>query len=472
MYNIYNSLLTTAQAFPYQLAIKDEFGEISYQVLFEETEKLKSDLKKLNIARGDKIGVLCNDNRHFIICLYASVATGALVMPISLQQNIHEIRDNINEAGLQYLLGTQNDLALEYKHVLEVMPYTVFKTGIPANGSLLEVVPNPAFMRFTSGTTAKAKGVVLSHESVLERINAANELLEIDNNDRVLWLLPMAYHFVVSIVLYIHRGASIIVNNDFFAEGILKTIQGNQASFFYGSPVHIKLLAAYPASVDISSLRMVISTTAGISSEACQIFKNKYHLAVSQAFGIIEIGLPIINNSSQHKHPEAVGYTLPAYHTEVLNDDFEPVALGHLGVLGVKGPGMFDAYLNPLILRAEVLQNGWFVTGDIAVKNEDGLIFIKGRKKEVMNVHGNKVFPGEVEAVLNRYEGVEVSRVFAKQHPLVGEVIEAEVIINGEFEEEKIIEHCHEYLSTFKVPKRIRKVDNIERTGSGKIKRH
>jgi long-chain acyl-CoA synthetase len=149
MYNIYNSLLTTAQAFPYQLAIKDEFGEISYQVLFEETEKLKSDLKKLNIARGDKIGVLCNDNRHFIICLYASVATGAVVMPISLQQNIHEIRDNINEAGLQYLVGTQNDLALEYKHVLEVMPYTVFKTGISANGSLLEVVPNPAFMRFT-----------------------------------------------------------------------------------------------------------------------------------------------------------------------------------------------------------------------------------------------------------------------------------------------------------------------------------
>jgi acyl-coenzyme A synthetase/AMP-(fatty) acid ligase len=165
---------------------------------------------------------------------------------------------------------------------------------------------------------------------------------------------------------------------------------------------------------------------------------------------------------------------LPAYRVEVLGDDGKMVSPGTTGHLVMRGPGMFDAYLFPFRLRREVLSEGWFHTGDLAVKDEHGLISLMGRKKSMINVAGNKVFPEEVESVLNRHPAVSVSRVSGFQHPLLGECVAAEVVLKPGTDatgSEALRNYCLEHLSSYKVPQRIEIVQDLPMTGSGKIKR-
>ena len=166
-----------------------------------------------------------------------------------------------------------------------------------------------------------------------------------------------------------------------------------------------------------------------------------------------------------------MGYALPDYEVEIVNDEGGVQSPGVIGHLAMRGPGMFDAYLEPPKGRGEVMQNGWFMTGDLASKQPDGLIKIEGRKKSMINVSGNKVFPEEVEAVLNQHKAVHLSRVSGFQHRFLGECVQAEVMLeNGqEVDVESLIGFCRERLSTYKVPQKIQFVKELPMTDSGKI---
>ena len=221
------------------------------------------------------------------------------------------------------------------------------------------------------------------------------------------------------------------------------------------------------------SLKKVISTTTAISPAVCKQFEAAYNLPVSQAFGIIEVGLPIINLQQSSEHPEAVGIALPAFTVSILDDAYKVVSIGEVGHLAIKGPGMFDGYLSPPTTREEILKDGWFLTGDLASLSTDGLIEIKGRTKNIINVSGNKVFPNEVEEVINSYPSILNSKVYGQKHPLMGELVCADIMLvtKDGFDEEDLINYCRQALSSFKVPQRIVIVDHIEMTASGKIKR-
>jgi acyl-CoA synthetase (AMP-forming)/AMP-acid ligase II len=146
-----------------------------------------------------------------------------------------------------------------------------------------------------------------------------------------------------------------------------------------------------------------------------------------------------------------------------------------MGQLAIKGPGMFDAYLDPALRRCDVLQKGWFLTGDLAQQDKEGFVTIMGRSKAMINVGGNKVFPEEVEAVINQHPNVAASKVSARPHSQLGEVIHADVVCNEDsidIDPEQIIAFCRSHLNSFKVPNSISFVATIEHTTSGKIYRH
>lgn len=475
--NVYQTLVASSTIWPHNIAVVDEFGTLTFSELYKQTEKLKENLIDYGVQSGQGIGLLIKNNRYFLIGLYAGIGCGAVVMPISPQQKKEEIDNATHQAKLHYLLSDREDLYTNKQGSFEInlfeQPLFIGNTKKSKIEITVGFIRNPAVMRFTSGTTGEAKCVVLSHQSVIERIEAANEGLKLSQSDRVVWVLSMAYHFIVSIMLYVRYGVGIIICNDFLAESILEHIRQHNATMLYASPMHIRLLASYPKETSIPSLKQIISTTSSISSSICNAFKSKYKLSVMQAFGIIEVGLPIINTDRSEDHPEAVGYGLSAYEIGILNEDLKPLPNGEIGLLAIKGPGMFDGYLSPVTVRDDVLKNGWFLTGDYASHSTDGLIEIKGRKKVVINVSGNKVFPTEVEEVLNAYPGIVLSKVFGQPHALLGEVVVADLILekNFAFEEDALIHHCRQMLSSFKVPHRINIVEHIEMTDSGKIKR-
>ena len=471
----YSTLLHAKDSWPELPAIYDEYGVMSFSELFEEVEYLKKELIKLGLSQGSCTGVMARNSRNFIVAIFAVLGTGSAVMPMSHQLKEAEISQILKEAELNFILDDlngANPIEKENKIIpLKINALRFNSTG--RSGTFAAHVENAAFMRFTSGTTGNAKGVIISHKSAIERIEAANKMLNLGTSDCVIWVLPIAYHFVVSILLYIRYGAAIAIVKDFLPQNIVDITNLYKGTLLYASPMQIRLLSRIQEQVSMPSLEHVISTSATISPDICNAFKNKYSIPVSQAYGIIEIGLPIINYDKSNEHPDAVGFALPDYIVEILDEKgnvLEPNKIGHLAI---KGPGMFDAYLNPPLKRNEVLENGFFLTADYASKSIEGLIKVEGRQLSMINVSGNKVFPEEVEGVLETIPEIKQARIIGVPHPLMGQVVQAEIVLHtGTYiDSEEVLTYCRKRLSTFKIPQKLVIVNSLPMTGSGKIKR-
>ena len=476
--NVYDILNDAAEKWGSHPAIFDEFGPLTFRELKQEADQLKDQLKAHGVKKGNALGVMARNSRQFIIGIFAGLGCGAVVMPISHQQKSSEIDNILHESKLHFIIDDHSGVNPTNQNTQELAMSTgsfrFAATGINKSSAFAPHIQNPAFIRFTSGTTGRSKGVIISHKSVLERIEAANKALQLGPEDTVIWVLPMAYHFVVSIVLYIRFGAAIAITKDFLANTIIDYTNRFNGTLLYAAPMHIRMLAGDNSGANLSSLKMVISTSAGISLEACNAFKDRFNIDVSQAYGIIEIGLPMINYKKSTEYPDAVGHALPDYQVEMLDENLKILPAGQIGKLAIKGPGMFDGYLSPPQIRKDILQKGWFMTGDLASKTEGGLVKVEGREKSMINVSGNKVFPEEVEAVLNSHPLVNLSRIYGNKHPLLGEIVEAEVILklDSEISVEELLSYCRQKLSTYKVPQIVKFVKEIEMTGSGKVIRH
>ena len=458
--SVYQIIEKSAASWPGHVAIRDARGTLTYSQLQKKIEELKTSLRSQGINPGMGVGVMGQNSREFIITAFAVLGCGACVMPMSQQLQRDEVETIVNRAGLHAILNEQDNWKLTL-------------TRIERDNKFAGMVENPAFVRFTSGTTGASKGVVISGESVIERIEAANKALLLSSEDVVIWVLPMSFHFIVSIVLYLNVGATIAICPDFTAESILDCCIKNEGTMLYAAPMHVKLLATDQSKQNMPSMRTVISTSSGISLEDCMAFKERYGISITQAYGIIEVGLPLINTIENLNNPDAIGHALPDFNVEILNEQLEVQQAGEIGQLAMKGPGMFSAYLSPESTIEEVLQNGWFLTGDLAIKDAHGLVKITGRQNSVINVSGNKVFPEEVEHVLNSNKAVEVSKVYGARHALLGEVVQAEVVlVEGlAIDQEELYAYCTERLSIFKVPKKFEFVSSLKMTGSGKVSR-
>lgn len=475
---VYEILKEAALKWPDNPAVYDDHGMISFSQLFTETEELRKHLLNLGIKEGMGIGVMAANGRNFITGIFAAVGCGAAVMPMSPLLKKPEIDDILADAKLHAIIDDRTGIqpldAIETVIPLQQGSFRFGYTHIHESVVFAAFVEQPAFIRFTSGTTGKSKGVIVSHQSVIDRVVAANNGLQLGSTDTVIWVLPMAYHFMVSIVLYVKFGTAIAVAKDFLAKNIIDITNSHEGTLLYASPLQIKLLASDAGNEQMPSLKKVISTSAAIAPDVCKAFKERFNIDVSQAYGIIEIGLPILNYVKSAENPEAVGYALPGYTVDILDEDHQPLPTGQVGHLGIKGPGMFDAYLLPPTLRKDVLKNGYFLTADYASKTEDGLIKIEGRSKSVINISGLKVFPEEVEAVLETIPQIKQARISSCPHPLTGQIIEAELVLHegASVDPEDILSYCKKRLSAFKSPQRIKIVDSLPMTGSGKLQRH
>lgn len=475
-HHTFSFLAEAAQRWSDDIAVIEADRKISFFELFNAANAIAASLSTLSGLDGKGIGLMCGNSSHFVSALFGCSATGAVVMPVLPGTKPAEIENLFKESGIRFLLAQKKSMlnfssSIEQRNIGYDFVLYIFKDIIPLE--ITSIFPGAAFIRPSSGTTGKSKGVVISHQAVFERTQAANDGLKLDHQSRILWVMPMAFHFVVSILLYVRYGACIIINDDFTAASMIGNANRNQATLLYASPLHYRLLAAEDGDKKFLTLKTAVSTSAGLEPSVSAAFFEKYGLPVSQAYGIIEIGLPFLNTSASPKRSGSIGCALPQYRAAILDENLNELPRGEQGAFAVSGPGMFSGYLWPVKQGKEILSGPWFLTGDIAAMDQDGYVFIKGRSKSMINVSGNKVFPEEVEAVLKMHEGVDEVRVYGGMHPVTGELVQAEIILHPGYliQAEDLISMCREHLAPYQVPQRIFFVNDIAKTGTGKVSR-
>lgn len=454
-----------ARARPDHPALVTENGEdLSYGALADRikhwTERFTAD----GIRNGDLCGFMASPGPTYIAAALGIMDAGGVLVPIPEEHREKSDSLYFEKLALDWVIDEKKEFTPHQRNHSEAER--------PWNDPDLD----PAYVRFTSGTTGDQKGVLLGHESIRERTEIANRTLSISPDDRILWLLSMDHHLVVSILLYLRNGATILLPEHTLAGPVLSFADRHDATVLYATPYHYRMLTGADQPGALSSLRMAISTAEELPVETARDFDETYDQPVSQGLGIIEVGLPAVNLQKPREKPESVGPVRPEYEVTLLDDDDEPVTASgeRTGELHIDGPGLFDAYLHPWKPREEVCGPYGFPTGDQARLDADGDLYLVGRRTNRINRAGNKFFCEEVEQVLNRHPDVRESRVYGKSHPKLGELPYAQIVPTAPEampSGSELNEHCRDHLAEYKIPRSFEQVSELPRTPTGKIKR-
>jgi long-chain acyl-CoA synthetase len=451
---------------------------LSYADLGREVERVRAFLIGEGVEPGQRIGLLAPNGTAYLPAAFGLLATGACLVPIAANLTPAEIARIASEVEVNGCLAWPDAgprPAAGGRRALsggECDGFTFQWVARRVEGPDALRRLNPAFIRFTSGTTADRKGVVLSHEATAARVEAADRVLRFTEDDRILWVLPLAYHFAVTIVAYVRAGAHILLCSDTYPATLVDSIRRLKATVLYASPLHFDRMSNLAPTGPLTGLRLVVSTSAPIAPAVMERFESVYGVPVGQAYGIIEAGLPCINRGRAGLPATSVGRAVPGYEVAVFSEAGERLPPGAPGEIGLRGDGLFSAYYTPWRLREQVERDGWFLTGDIGRLDEGGALFLHGRKKAVIFVAGLKFFPEEVEECINQFPGVKESRVFGTPHAHLGQVPRAEVVFATAAPDlEALGAHCARALSPYKVPVEFTVVDAIARTPGGKILR-
>lgn len=456
----------------------------TYGRLFYAVSKLGWELSELGIGVGDRIAFCCRDGIDYVVGSLALLETGAAMVPVDISMAESEVLDTMHRIrvlGLLYQPGSFLDAAAyccvgDAENPERFRWQSMTRPPVADESADACTALAPAFIRFSSGTTGASKGVVLSHTSILERTEAANAGLNIDENDRILWVLQMSHHFVVSILLFLRQGATIVIAHHNFPMSVIDIAAHGDITFIYASPFHYHLLATNGAirPEALNRVRLAISTAMKLPTDTARAFADKFGFDLAEAYGIIEVGLPFINLQPSAGTRGSVGRMLPAYELRLDEPDSQGV-----GRVLVRGPGMFDAYFSPWQPREQALKDGWFQTGDLGRLTADGALEIVGREKAVIICAGMKVFPVEVEQVLNSHPGVRESLVVGRDHPVYGQTPEAKIVLEDDVDADDVEElldglkrRSYRELASYKVPKSFTVVGSLPKTTSGKLVRN
>jgi long-chain acyl-CoA synthetase len=459
-----------------KLAIMDGPVELTYAQLLSAVDRVADTLVAQGVKPLERVAFLCEDCADYIIGSLAILRVGAVVVPVSpslMGDELEQVLDRMDVHALVYdtaihsrTAGRELESAGLYARVFGLFRRDA-RDDLPPEYAHL----NPAFIRFSSGTTGTSKGILLSHETIVSRTDAADHGMHITDRDVVIWVLSMSFHFVVTILLYLRRGATIMICRQPFPESFLDAAKRRRGTVFYASPFHYHTLAMSPlVPADcLSNVRLAISTAMKLSDETAAAFAKKFGFELVEAYGIIELGLPFINASDGRRKRGGVGRIQPGYEVRIDKPDAESA-----GVIQIRGPGMFDAYVSPWRNREAVLADGWFDTGDVGRIDEDGDLFILGREKNVINFVGMKIFPYEVEDVVASHPAVKECLVYGTAHPQFGHLPCVQIVLKDGVAKPDVKElrrFCYERLAEHKVPKEYVFVGHLDRTASGKVKR-
>ena len=300
--NLTELLDTTAARWPQKPALIEESTVVSYAELVQRTNELAAKLQSLPITIGGRIGLAFPNGISYVALTFALWRVKAVVVPIPTECTEEEMAELSAAMQLEAILS-QKSRGESVAVAADCFFTRLHPPAPPDNHGL-----NLAFIRFTSGTTSARKGVALAHETVRDRVRSANQAFGIGPDDTVIWCLPMAHHFLITIVLYLSVGATVVLARHVLAQPFLEAIQSLERHGALRRAVSLRDAGAGPfGRAPFPSVRLAVSTTCALPQDVAEDFYRRYRLPLVQGLGVIELGLVSLNTDDPRGRWNSVG---------------------------------------------------------------------------------------------------------------------------------------------------------------------
>jgi fatty-acyl-CoA synthase len=495
--NIAYLLVNSVNKYPDRIAIISEKKRFSYKALNRRVNQLAQAMRQYGLKKGDRVAIMFFNTYQFAEIYFATVKLGAILTPVNFrfvgeeieyivnnseasffffskdfQQTIFSIKDRLNT--VKYFIGVDVE-KVDFAH-----DYESFLSLGGADEPEVEIQENdPCQIMYTSGTTGKPKGAVITHGNIFW--NLINTILARDHSPGEVSLIigPLYHtaalnnHFTVQVAL---GGTSIMVKK-FEPNIVLRHIEKEKANVISGSPAMFNLLLQY-LKLDQFDTRSITKCTAGsailpreIKERLLKVFPESN--GVYDLYGCTEASPTITTlkgKDSFRKHG-SVGIPVPFLQARVVNDEGMPLPPNQVGELVCRGPNVMQGYYKNTEATKEAIKDEWLYTGDLATVDEDGYFYIVDRKKDMIVSGGENIYPREIEEVLFRHPAIADVAVVGIPDSIWGESVKAFVVTKeGETVTEKeVIDFCKKHLASYKKPKQVSFISTIPRNPSGKV---
>ncbi|MCG6912063.1 MAG: long-chain fatty acid--CoA ligase [Deltaproteobacteria bacterium] len=472
--------------------------ELTFDQLNASAAKMAAAMSAKGIRQGDVVAMMIPNIPPFMITYFAIQKLGAVALPINLLLQPLEVEYILNDSGAKTLIAIDmfNPLIEKIRERTPTVEQfftlgeNVAEWALPyaslVDGDIGQL-PSPAIdaddlctLMYTSGTTGKPKGVMLTHNNFLHQGKMIQDVFEISASDRKLLVLPLFHIFGLGLITMasLVSGSPAVLQEKFDPDMVLKEIASKEINLLFAVPtMYIALLQqAEKGGYNLpKTLRACLCGAAPLPVETVKQFEETFQTVIVEGYGLTEsAGGVCVNPWDGNTKIGTIGLPMPGNDIKVVDPETgKELPAGEAGEVIIRGDNIMKGYLNLPEATAETIRDGWLYTGDLAKTDEDGYLTIIDRKKDLIIVGGENVYPREVEEAIYEYPGVMEVAVVGIPHPKMVEVPCASIALKPgvEASADDIVAFLEKRLAKFKVPRTIHFLNELPKSGSGKILR-
>ncbi|HVW34446.1 MAG TPA: long-chain fatty acid--CoA ligase [Acidimicrobiia bacterium] len=502
--NLGEILRASARAYPDRTALvwHDGAERRTYREVDDRAAALATGLvEDLKVQPGDRVAVMMSNSPELLETLFAVWKAGATVSPLNARLTREEIQYQVSDCGARvFIVGEEfTDIALGLRDELEVESYVLARSapldGGAAGTTLLDELrdrhrgerpPDPAtadsdvaWLAYTSGTTGRPKGAMLSHGCLtFVAVSWLADLQRLEPEDVGLVAAPLTHGAGIMALAFVMKGAAQVLLHGFDPANFLATVEREKVTHTWLVPTQVRILLDSPAldTADLSSLKSIVYGGAPMYVEDLKEAMARIGPVFVQLFAQTESPMTgTYMRAEEHilagpgsERLASCGHARSGTEVAILDEEDRPVPTGETGEICIKGPALMNGYWNRPEATAETLRGGWLHTGDIGRMDEAGYVFILDRTKDMVISGGLNVYPREIEEVLLRHPKISAAAVIGVPDPKWGEAVKAVVVADG-LTEAEVIAFASEHLAGYKKPKTVDFVADLPKTTYGKI---
>lgn len=488
--NIYRHIEQGTALHPERTAILFEGSATTYGELASQSAHLSASLAAMGVKRGDRVALFLPNHPAFVVSFLAAVRVGGIAVPLNPRLTAWELREVLIDSGAEILITTAELRAAAYsaEHRLPQIRQVLIAEGDAENDLALEAaiaarpageteeLPEnaPAAIVYTSGTTGHPKGATLSHGNIDFVMRAKVEYMGVTPEDRLLLFLPLSHCFGLNAVLNaaLAAGACVVLHRRFEMDEVLRSIQHNRATMFFGVPTTFILLLEKAEPEQLHPLRYFFSAAATLPHDVEERWMERFGFVIHQGYGLTESSPFATYNHRSHHRPGSIGTAVRGVEIVIRDVHSERhLPPGERGEILLRGPNVMLGYWQKPEETAAVIRDGWLHTGDVGRLDDDGYLCIEDRLKDLVIVGGANVYPAEVEQVLRHHPAVLEAAVYGQPDAVLGERVCACVVPRnpGSVSAEELLRFASGRLSEYKLPAQIEFTSELPKGPTGKV---